>query len=199
MVGYKNERAATAGTPRANKDYLYNFVIRLLLERVTQFVKEHADANGLPNPAIRIVCASRRGHHFGHFKAYILGIIRQAEAGTTVLNTREIIPNTLRYDLIERIPASQSVGLQLADIITSATFQAIEQDSPGFNQDSGLAIRPIIAGKQRWSGSPILRNNVGMTLYPAPKAASDLNAQQEKFFSSYGYNFDWLRTQQAKG
>lgn len=69
MIGYSNPRAATAGTDE--RQILYNFVVRLLLERVTEFVYCDAMEKGYEEPALKITMASRRGHHFDDFKKYV--------------------------------------------------------------------------------------------------------------------------------
>ena len=120
MIGHHNERAASAsGNPR---DVLFNFVGRLLLERATHYVVNTAPRHGIRDPVLRIVMASRKGHHFGRFKAYLAQLMNQAVAGTTYLNTREIKAGVLRWNEIERATASQVAGLQLADVLVSAFF-----------------------------------------------------------------------------
>ncbi|MDG1288866.1 MAG: DUF3800 domain-containing protein [Lentibacter sp.] len=71
-VGHENHRAARSGTASSSSQYFYNFVVRLLLERVTEYVAKDAAKHGLESPKLNIVLASRKGHHFGHFKAYVL-------------------------------------------------------------------------------------------------------------------------------
>ncbi|MCX7566815.1 DUF3800 domain-containing protein [Sulfitobacter sp. F26169L] len=193
MVGHKNHRAAAAGTASSNRQYLYNFVARLLLERVSEFVTNDAEKQGIPDPKIKIVMASRRGHHFGHFKAYVLQLIRQAMAKTTFLNAKEINPQLFAYSLIARFPASSLAGLQLADAVVSATFQSIERSSPNYHDKPARLLRKIIAGKRRWPNGPILRNNVGLTVFPVKNSHRYLDEDQKAFFSEFGYDFNWLK------
>jgi len=192
MVGYRNERAEAAGNASSNKQYLYNFVVRLLLERVTEFVESDANVKNIAKPKIKIVMASRKGHHFGMFKAYVHQLINQAKSGRTHLKTKEIKADLLSYGLIERAPASAVAGLQLADIVVSATFQSIETLSPNNHDSPAKHLRKIIYGKRRWLSGPILRHNLGMTLYPASQVIDLISSEQKNFFESYGYNFDRL-------
>ncbi len=198
MIGYRNERAEAAGNSSSNRQYLYNFVVRLLLERVTAFVRDDAEINGVEQPLLRIIMASRRGHHFGHFKAYVLQLIRQAKAESTFLNTREVDPDILKYSLIERMPASQHPGLQLADIVVSSVFQSIEQSSPAYSEKPAEFLRSIIAGKPRWKDGRSFKNNVGLTIYPANQAMDLINKDQEAFFTKFDYDFEWLRQNRKK-
>lgn len=86
MIGHSNPRAATAGGDE--RQILYNFVTRLLLERVTEFVHNDAQKQGHKNPVLKIIMASRKGHHFGHFKEYVQTLLNQAKDGTTYLDNQ---------------------------------------------------------------------------------------------------------------
>jgi hypothetical protein len=54
MVGHHNVRAEAAATVSSRNQYLYNFVVRLLLERVSEYVSEDATKKNilLPNCSI---------------------------------------------------------------------------------------------------------------------------------------------------
>lgn len=195
MLNHHNPRAAAAsGNPR---DYLYNWVVRLLLERVTHYVAHHAQRHGIESPILRIVMASRRGHHFGRFKAYIQQKINQATAGTTWLDTRDIDPSVLRYTLINREPASRLAGLQLADVLVSAFFQSIEQASPHHDDRVARALRPLMAERRTAKGR-IRRDGEGVTFFPDRKAVHLLTPDQAAFFEHFGYDMGWLKSRKAQ-
>lgn len=137
--------------------------------------------------------ANRKGHHFGHFKAYVLQLVQQAIAGKTYLNTREVVADILRYEQIVRAPASALPGLQLADTVVSSVFQSIERASPAYPMRPALHLKPIIAGKQFYSGGPNRRNNFGITLYPAKEVFCLLEDEQVSFFEAFGYDASWFR------
>ncbi|KGB80860.1 hypothetical protein JT55_16510 [Rhodovulum sp. NI22] len=196
MIGHSNPRAASAGGDQ--RQILYNFVTRLLIERVTDFVKSDAEGKGYADPVLKIVMASRKGHHFGHFKDYVRKLLEQAESGTTYLATREINHEVLRYDQIERAPASSLAGLQLADTVVSATFQSIERLSPRYAAKPALKLKRLIAKKKHHSAYPAKAANVGMTLFPATKLLDTLSDEQWEFFSSFGYDRAYLRRQSAR-
>lgn len=191
LIGYENPRAATAGTdPR---QVLYNFVARLLLERVTAFVHEDAKEIGHSSPVLKIVMASRKGHHFGHFKDYVKKLLQQAQEGSTYLDTKLIKHEVLRVDQIERAPASALAGLQLADTVVSSTFQSIERASPYYADHPALELKRIVAKKQHHPRYPAKSSNVGMTLFPASKVLDLLTDEQWDFFSEFGYDRAFLR------
>lgn len=193
MMGYSNPRAASAGgDPR---QILYNFVARLLLERVTEFVLKDAEEKGYSDPILKIVLASRKGHHFGHFKEYVAKLLEQAEKGTTFLRTRQVRHEVLRYDQIHRAPASSLSGLQLADAVVSATFQSIERLSPRFADKPALKLKSIFAKKRHHRVFPPVASNVGMTLYPTSEVLDLLSSEQLGFFSEFGYDMEYLRKQ----
>ncbi|MFE3837831.1 DUF3800 domain-containing protein [Pseudogemmobacter sonorensis] len=196
MLGYHNARAAAASGEHG--DYLYNFVARLLLERVTQYVANAAPKHGVENPVLRIVMASRRGHHFGHFKAYVLQLINQATAGTTYLAPRVIDASVLRYNLIDRAPASQLAGLQLADVMVSAFFQSIEQRSPHHADKVALHLRPLMAEKKVPRGRPASKANEGVTFFPDKQVVHLLTPEQSAFFAHFGYDMAWLKSRKVQ-
>ncbi len=196
MLNHHNERAAAASGNQ--RDYLYNFVTRLLLERVTRYVANTAPRHGIEKPVLRIVMASRKGHHFGQFKAYVLKLINQATGGTTYLATREIDASVLRYNLIERAPASQMAGLQLADVMVSAFFQSIEQASPHYADKVALHLWPLMAERKAQFSRRLNKSNEGVTFYPDRQAVHLLTEEQATFFEHFGYDMAWLKSCRAQ-
>lgn len=196
MLNHKNARAEAASVNQ--RDYIYNWVLRLLLERVTHYVANHASRNGVDKPLLRIVMASRKGHHFGQFKAYVLQLINQATAGTTYLPTRQIVPDVLRYSLIERATASQCSGLQLADVLVSAFFQSLEQASPHHADKVAMHLRPLMAERKTANTRRKRSDDEGVTLFPAGKAAHLLSREQSNFFEHFGYDLAYQRSRSVK-
>lgn len=191
MIGYRNERAA-ASTGNA-RDILFNFVTRLLLERVTHYVLNVAHKHGIRDPVLRIVMASRKGHHFGQLKAYIAQLMNQALAGTTFLNTREVKEKVLRWNLIERASASQVPGLQLADVLVSAFFQSIERASPHYGDKPAHDLLRLMAKRSPRAGIARSCENEGVTFYPATRVAKLLTEEQCAFFEHFGYDIERLK------
>lgn len=196
MLGHGNPKAAAASGDQ--RDYLYNFVVRLLLERVTRYVVNAAPRHGIENPVLRIVMASRKGHHFGQFKSYVLKLINQAIGGTTYLDTREIDASVLRYDLIDRACASQMAGLQLADTLVSAFFQSIEQASPHYAEKVALHLWPLMAERKAQYSRRLNKSNEGVTFYPPAQVVHLLTPEQATFFEHFGYNIAWLKSRKAQ-
>lgn len=198
MLGYRNPRAEAAlGEP--HKDTLYNYACRILLERVTHFVAEHGKQRGIEQPKLRIVLASRRGHHFGQFKAYLMAkLVPQAIGGTTFQDKRVLEPNVISRDLIERLPASQEPGLQLADTLVSAFFQSLEQASPHYQHKTAKSLRHLMARRRpRYPSQTTFWNNEGVTLYH-PSAAKILTPDQRDLLEFFGYDIAWLAAHKPK-
>lgn len=198
MVGYRNPRAeAVLGEP--HKDTLYNYVCRLLLERVTHFVATHGKQNGIERPMLRIVLASRRGHHFGQFKTYVMDkLVPQAIGGSTYQYERVINPYVLSRDLITREPAAKEAGLQLADTLVSSFFQSLEQMSPHHHDKTAAFLRPLMARRApRYPSQKRFSNNEGVTLYH-PSAAALLTKDQAKFFEHFGYNISQMAARKPR-
>lgn len=196
MLNHRNERAAaTSGNQR---DYLYNFVTSLLLERVTRYVANAAPQHGIEKPVLRIVMASRKGHHFGQFKAHVRKLIDQAKVGMTYLATREIDASVLRYNLIERAPASQMAGLQLADVMVSAFFQSIEQTSPNYADKVARHLLPLMAERKTQFSRRLNKSNEGVTFYPDWQAVHLLIEEPAAFFEHFGYDMAWLKSRKAQ-
>lgn len=185
--GYRNARAeAVHGEQK--RDTLYNYVTRLLLERVTNFVFKHGNDRGIKRPLLRIVMASRRGHYFGQFKVYVMHtLVPQAIAGTTYQDTREINPEVLNSALFYRMPSSTSAGLQLADVMVSAFFQSIEQLSPQFPAKIATNLSPLMS-RAMWDhkSKTSVSARDGVTLYH-PEAFTLLTEDQRQFFERFGY------------
>ena len=196
MLGYHNPRAAAASGD--TKDALYNFVCRLLLERVTAFVAEDAVRKGIEKPILRIMMDRRKGHHFYAFTAYVEQLIRQAIAGTTYLSTRQINPHVMRRTQISNPSAREVSGVQLADVLVSAFFGSIEQTAQGYGEQTALNLRPLMATRKSRPGRSVGWNNEGVTLYPATQAAHLITPEQAGFFESFGYDMDWLKSPKAQ-
>jgi len=188
MLGHSNARAAarSGGT----KQYLYNFLVRFLLERVTDFVwlDSSGSGGGVPK-VVRIIFSNRGGHRYGQMKAYFQQLRMQATAGTTFLSARVIRPEVLRFDQIEYVPHYQLAGLQLADIVASSFFQALDTHSTAWSIAPAVALGPLVARETVPNDTRRTAADYGVTLVPRPHRANLLGNQRE-LFARYGYIFD---------
>jgi hypothetical protein len=89
----------------------------------------------------------------------------------------------LRYSLVEYVPHTQNAGLQLADIVASAFFQACDTlDSPQ-NVEPAKLLLPRMARERG------VIADYGVVLQPTPPKKARLTADQQIIFKHYGYTF----------
>ena len=153
------------------KGYLYNYLVRWLLERVSTACA-HKDQGG----KVKIIFSRRRGTDYATMKEYLL----------LMKNGREMIPpvRSINWSVIdiEAIAVenhSKWAGLQFADCATSAFFRAVE---------------PNIYGNFEPSYAKILKNNLikiggnalNCVLAPVPSFLKcEANEEQIAFFESF--------------
>ncbi|QDM15546.1 DUF3800 domain-containing protein [Tardiphaga sp. vice304] len=180
MRQYRNLRAERL----KSQQWSYNFCLRLLLERVTHFCFEHAKAENAPGRLLKIVYSERGGHSYGQTTAYQELLKSQSKAGTMLLTKRRIYWEVLDWRLAEAASHKSSAGAQLADVIASAFYQAVDT-LPPTKLDNSFAklLKPIMA---RDDG---LYMNYGLALQPTPPSKAKLTDQQKEIFEFYGYKF----------
>lgn len=178
MEGHRNEKAAKKG----GKQWFYNYCVRLLMERATDLVFRSSNKFFGEPRVLKVVFSQRGGHSYGQTKAYWEVLKAQASGGSTFLNKREIKHQVLRFSLVDYVPHYQNAGLQLADIVASAFYQAVDTSSPTFDVAGAKALLPIIALENGKA------SDYGVTLQPSTWKAQ-LTPQQQEIFQFYGYSF----------
>ncbi|MET0241408.1 MAG: DUF3800 domain-containing protein [Sphingobium sp.] len=180
MRGHENKNAAKI----PSQEWFYNWCVRLLLERVTHFCADrtmHDHGRMLP---IKIEFSRRGGHRYSQTRAYSLYLDHQRKAGSTFLDKRLVRTDMLSTDLMEDHPHDSRAGLQIADLIASAFYQASDCLGPGFwDVDPAKALLPIMASQ---NGSKI---DCGVSLQPTPPWKANLTRDQQQIFEHYGYSF----------
>lgn len=166
---------------RGVRQWFYNDCVRLLMERVTEIcLKNSMEQVGIPQ-YLRVIFSKRGGHSYGQTKAYWGLLKRQAAGATTLLNKREIRHEVLRYNLVDYVPHNQNAGLQLADIVASSFYQAV--DTEGRNWDSHYAklLKPMVAIE---NGSAA---DFEVALQPTNPRVLKLAKNKKEIFNYYGY------------
>lgn len=180
MRGYHNPRAAK--TP--SQQWYYNFCIRLLLERVTAFcaartVKDHGESK-----LIKIEFSERGGIRYSQTAAYQYYLRQQQQGGQIYLKKREPVMSMLDWDLMAAHPHQERAGLQLADYVASAFYQAIDCGGPGaWDMEPAKSLAPILPKEAG------LHRDFGVALFPTPAWRADLTTDQKRIFEFYGYDF----------
>jgi hypothetical protein len=180
MRGYRNPRAERYSA----QQWFYNFCLRLLLERVTHFCYEHAKSQGADGRLLKMVYSERGGHSYGQTTAYHELLKNQAKAGALVLTKRRIFWEVLDWRLAEAVSHKSNAGAQLADVVASAFYQAVDTLPPTkWNNEFAKLLKPIVAMED---GHYF---NYGFALQPTPPAKAKLTEQQKEIFEFYGYGF----------
>lgn len=175
MRGYRNDRAAKI----PSQEPFYNWCIRLVLERATDLVDRQKRSASGSQPRLKIVMSQKGGHSYSQTQAYIFKLQEQARAGSTVLQKRQIKPDTLHWNLIQPESAHTAAGAQLADVIASAFFNAVSRTS-GYFTEPAEALRSIMAKENGQI------EDYGVVLQPPPWKA-EIDFQQKAIFKYYGH------------
>jgi hypothetical protein len=179
MRGYRNPRAEKI----PSQQWFYNWCVRLLLERVTTFCAEHSRKNYGELKRLKIEFSRRGGHRYSQTRAYHYYLRHQQHSAGLYLTKREPVSDMLSTDLMEDHPHQTRAGLQLADAVASAFYQAIDCLGPGrWLIEPAELMEPIMAKE---NGSA---RDFGVTLFPTPWKAQ-LTPDQRKIFERYGYSF----------
>jgi hypothetical protein len=181
MRGYSNPRAEKV---RSNQ-WFYNWCVRLLLERITDYVESRSLVEyGKPH-FVKLVFSQRGGHSFTQTNAYTELIKTQSRAGTLILDKRSVKWAVLNRYLLEAHPSEQVAGLQVADVIASAFFQAVDV----LDVDWNPAYAMMLGSTKRFPLENGSCADYSICLQPAPCWRARLNNRQRKIFEHYGYRF----------
>jgi hypothetical protein len=169
---------------RGGQQWFYNFCNRLLLERITDYcLRRSIKEKGTPGK-VKIIFSERGGLRYSQTQAYIELLRTQSRAKTLYLKKRDIKWEVLDYRLLEARPHDTVAGLQLADVVASAFYQAVDFLGPGtWDTRFAEALEPRIARE----GSIV--RDYGVALQPTPPSKGELTPEQKKIFQFYGYHF----------
>lgn len=178
MSGYRNPRAETQG----GQHVFYNWVLRVLLERVTHWIRARSIAEYGEVRKARLVLSATGGLNYGQLKAY--HELLRVQGQNAYLNANTIAWDVLSQSMYEPVPARTNAGVQLADIVASAIYQAAHVDGMYWDLEPALALRPRLA---IGSGRSVAR--CGLTLMPLISSQQKLEGDRRKIFEAYGYQF----------
>ena len=155
--------------------YLYNYLTRWLLERVTSFCHLDAQSTAI-RASIRVVFSQRQGTDYQAMRQYM----------ELMRGGREVVQPTRSINWSVFDPANIAVenharqaGLQIADAVTSAYYKAVEPNLYG-NYETSYAdlLRPLAITHR---GGAL---NVGVTPVPGIGKCAP-NPHQRAFFMSF--------------
>lgn len=173
--------------PRASKipsqQWFYNWCIRLLLERTSHWCDWHAKGEFGSPRQMKILFSQRGGHLYSQTKAYYHYIQQKGRSGPLFLDKRHIAWDVVNWDLMEEAQHRDVAGLQLADVVASAFFQAADTLNSKWSPVHAKELYAIVA---RENGEA---RDFGVTLMPTPPWKARLNPRQQQIFRHYGYVF----------
>jgi Protein of unknown function (DUF3800) len=181
MRRYRNERAERV----SSQQWFYNFCLRLLLERVTDFCYQHTVRERTSDRRfLKIIYSERSAHSYAQTAAYQELLKTQAKGGALFLQKRRIMWEVLDWRLAEAVSHESSPGAQLADVVASAFYQAVDTLPPTkWNNEFAKLLMPIVARENESC------MNYGVALQPTPPWKAKLNNKQKEIFEFYGYKF----------
>lgn len=180
MRGYSNPRAAKI----PSQEWFYNWCLRLLMERVTAFCGERSHRDYGEKRKIKLEFSRRGGHRYSQTRAYSLYLRHQQQAGSIFLEKRVPDTETLATDYMEDHPHHARAGLQIADVVASAFYQAADCLGPGnWDVAPAKALSPIMARERG------VQRDFGVSLHPTPPWKANLTRDQQAIFEHYGYKF----------
>jgi hypothetical protein len=183
MRGHSNPRAEAQSYALTPKQYFYNFCLRLILERITDCVLRHSQrAYGGPR-SVLIIFSNRGGQKYGHTFAYHERLKNQSRSDTTWLDRRTIKWQVIDRRLMQVLEAKECAGLQLADIVASSFFQAVDILPPtNWNAENAKLLRPRVAQEAGYY------HDYGVTFQPIPAWHARLLPRQKEIFEFYGFD-----------
>ena len=159
----------------------YNWCMRLLLERVTAWVEHWSLQNGIRLQGMKVVFAER-GHDWDHFFNYVDLLRMQKQSNTLYLKGPGLHEALLDRADWTTVKAEKLAGLQCADIVASAFYQAANASSPSHDIAPAIELDPVVT---KANGTA---RNSGLTVFPLPKQAH-IPADHQVIFERYGYQF----------
>ena len=123
MHGYRNTRAEKV----RSKNHFYNWMARILLEKVRQYCLEDSKTRyrGKPQHEIRIEFSTRRGMFYPHTRDYLSKLWLRSQEGRLVVSRDDLAWDVVDFQQIYHYAHKDRAGLQLADVVTSALYRGL--------------------------------------------------------------------------
>lgn len=186
MSNKKNiERYRNPNLDDGNKAWIYWFLARLLLERVTEYCESETPKERRGIDKLRIIFSRRGGLRYVDFERYLAKLYLQSKLNSLVLNYKDLKWSVIDEEEVRVLDHAERAGLQLADVIAGAFYQAVELNRGGqVEVDPSYAklLKPLIHHKGMFNSWYL---GVGLKTMPALHEM-DLVEPQKAIFSHYG-------------
>jgi hypothetical protein len=185
MRGYTNPFAEKYPAP----NWFYAWLSRLLLERVTYFVRQKSLVQHREIRKVRLEFSSRGGLDRFGLTSYFNWLKLQSGEGKNYLPLGNLVWDTIDENLVHIFSHKERAGLQLADTVASAFFKACDcVDTGGCDPAFAKLLAPRMCGDP--DGCKDTISGYSVKLMPKWKDAKLLPAQAE-IFTHYGYPKQW--------
>lgn len=185
MRGYRNPFAERYPNP----NWFYAWLSRLLLERVTYFVREKSLEQHREIKRLRIEFSERGGLTYSALNTYFEWLKMKSVGGEMYLPLGDLVWETMHRDLLFIHPHKMRAGLQLADAVASAFFKACDHCDTGECDPSyAKLLHPRMTRVPDGLIGEI--SGYSVKLMPNFKKALLLPKQAE-IFTHYGYPRQW--------
>lgn len=195
MQNYVNERVARA--PQiytTDRNWFYWWTARCLLERVTEECEKinlRENANG----KLRIVFSRRGGMSYENFQEYLKKIEGQTKINKLYISEYNIKWSVIDHNEIFAMDHKSRAGLQLADVVASAFYQAVTDTPkrPCDPQYARLLKRTVAYNIKTAAYGDRYRQRFGYGLKLMPSIKDiEINPQQMRIFDFYRAR-DWIK------
>lgn len=181
LRGYKNPRLEKT----RNDHHFYNWMTRILLERMTDYCYRRAERTGQKDKRLKLVFSEEKGMSYSQTAAYIGYLKRQIENGAPVLRRWVPRAEVMDWRLVEAFPHSRVAGLQYADISASSFYQAVDNIETGpCNTRYAEALKPRVA-----INADGTYRDYGVILQPHKDWKISIGEDQRAIFRIFGYDF----------
>lgn len=195
MSNKKNiEKYRNSRLDDGNKSWIYWFLARLLLERITVYCESEIPKDRRGKDKLRIVFSRRGGMNYKDFSDYLWKLYWQTGTNELVLYYKIIKWPVIDFEEIFVLDHVAQAGLQLADVVAGAFYQGVEMNRGGGQTECDPSyardLKPVMAFKKTpWSD----RWYLGVGVKPMPSLREmNLATQQRKLFEFYGAKAsDW--------
>ena len=185
MRGWKNPFAEKI----PSDNWFYCWMTRLLLERLTHWVKARSVAEYGSPQRVKLVFSERGGLSYAQLKAYFLWLGYKGDNQYLKLGNLEY--DVIHHRLMEVHNHLGHDGLKLPDIVASAFFKACDVHDTGARDVSfAEALKPRMARPPNSTSTMI--SGYGVKLMPGLASLKDrVKPEQLEIFRSYGYPAQW--------
>ena len=125
MKGYKNPNAEKVPA----RNWFYCWMTRLLLERVTDYCERRSMRDFGEPRTVRLEFSERGGMSYSQFRAYMTWLRMQSRSDSLYLTRGDLKWSVVDIQEVYSYNHKLRAGLQIADTVASAFFQAVETNS----------------------------------------------------------------------